>query len=114
MKKVFLIIMSTLPIGLGIFKIYAHVNSQWRLGYLDYLLAAGLILGGLFLFAQHISKLVLLSSVILIAFELYKALLDYLDYFDVFLAILATSYLSIPILRYIKKKGLKENKIPKT
>lgn len=102
MKTIFLIPISALPIVLGIFKIYAHFYSSWRFGYLDYLIAAGLILGGLFLFiAQPVSKAVVLASSILIAFELYKAVIDYYDHFDVFLAILAITYLIIPLLKSI-------------
>jgi hypothetical protein len=67
-----------------------------------------LILGGLFLFLNHISRIVVMTIFILIAFELYKAILDYFDHFDVFLAILAILYLSIPILINVKKKGLKD------
>jgi hypothetical protein len=89
------------PIGLGIMKVYLHFFSAWRLGFLDYLISLGLILGGLFLFYPPRSRIVLLASAILIAVELFKLASDYRDLFDVFLAMVAILYLSIPTLRYI-------------
>ncbi len=108
MKTVLLALISALPIGLGIIKIYAHVISKWRFGYLDYFLAAGLILGGIFILVyNHISKPVVLVSAILIVFELYKGILDYRDIFDVSLVTIATIYLSVSILMYFRKKSKK-------
>jgi hypothetical protein len=92
-------------IGLGIMKIYLHFFSTWRLGFLDYLVSLGLILGGLFLFYPPRSRIVLLASAILIAVELFKLASDYKDLFDVFLVIVAILYLSIPTLRYVHARS---------
>ncbi len=99
-KKIVLALMSAFPIGLGILKVYLHVISRWKLGLLDYVVAAGLIFGGLFLFSRKRPKVVVLISSILIIFEFFKAIVDYYDHFDVFIAVVAILYLSIPILRY--------------
>lgn len=100
-KTGLLVVAGLLPIALGVIKIYLHLISPWRSGYLDYLVAAGLILGGIFLLAQPSLKAALLPGVTLITIELYKAIVDYPDHFDLFLTILATIYLSIPILKHI-------------
>lgn len=96
-----LLCLSALPIGLGILKVYLHYNSHFRSELLDYLVAAGLILGGVFLFSQKSSKVILLISGSLIVVELFKAVVDYRDLYDLALTITAIIYLSIPLLRNI-------------
>jgi hypothetical protein len=100
-KTVLLAVMAALPIGLGILKIYSHLYSVYRLEPLDYIIAAGLILGGLFLFSKPRSNLISVISGCFIAFELFKAIIDYSDYYDLFIVTIAIFYLTIPILRYI-------------
>ena len=92
--------MAALPIGLGILKIYSHLYSVYRLDPLDYIVSAGLILGGLFLFSKPRSNVISVTSGSFIAFELFKAVFDYSDHFDLFIATVAIVYLTIPILRY--------------
>ena len=87
------------PIGLGLLKFYLHYNSAFRSGLLDYVVGAGAILGGLFLFAPKGSKVVLAISGPLIAVETLKAIVDYRDPFDVAFCAIAVIYLSIPLLR---------------
>jgi hypothetical protein len=100
-KTALLAVMASFPIGLGILKIYSHVYSVYRLGPLDYIVATGLILGGLFLFSKPHSNAISVTSGGFIAFELFKAIVDYFDYYDLFIATVAIVYLTIPILRYI-------------
>ena len=100
LRKVFLLFVAAPPISLGIAKFYSHLFSIWRLGYLDYLVAAGLVLSGLFLFAKPRSRVVLLASCVLIAVELLKATADYRDHYDLFITLIAVAYLSIPIIRF--------------
>ncbi len=50
---------------------------------------------------------VLLASVSFIVLELYKAISDHNDRFDVFLAIMAILYLSVPILRVLQARMAK-------
>ncbi len=104
-SKVYAIILSAMPIALGILKAYAHFYSPYRSGPLDYLVAAGLIVGGLLVHSQRNSKAILLASFVFIIIELYKASTDYSDYFDLFLTLLATLYLSVPIIRYFHAKN---------
>lgn len=96
-----LVCLSVLPIGLGILKLYLHYNSPFRSGLLDYLVAAGAILGGIFLFSRKPSKVILLISGSSIVVEVFKAIVDRRDLFDVSLATIAIIYLSVPLLRYI-------------
>ncbi len=96
--------LSVLPIGLGIIKLYSHYNSRFRSDPFDYLVAAGLILGGVFLFFRKPSKVILLISSSFIIVEVFKAIVDHGDLFDVMLAIVAIIYLSIPLLRYILER----------
>jgi hypothetical protein len=99
-KTVLLAVIAALPIGLGILKIYSHLNSSYRLEPLDYIVAAGLILGGLFLFSKPRSNVISVTSGCFIAFELFKAIVDYNDHYDLFITTVAIVYLSIPILMY--------------
>ncbi len=99
-----LLTLSLLPIGFGILKIYLHYYSVFRTGLLDYFVAAGAILGGLFWFSPKPSKMILLISGSLIIVEIYKAFVDYRDPMDVALAIAATIYLSVPLVRSILRK----------
>ncbi len=104
-KRVLLLLLAAPPIILGIIKLILHLNSVWRLGFLDYIVSLGLIAGGLFVFSRPRSKIALFASSILFSFELYKAAIDYRDHFDVFIAIVAMIYLTIPILSYIRAKS---------
>ncbi len=99
LKKALPVSFGIISILLGSLKIYQHIFSVWRFGYLDYLVGAGLILGGLFLILKSTLEVALVSSVF-IAFELYKLFLDYNDHWDAFLAILAISYLTITLVKY--------------
>ncbi len=94
------ILMSLLPIGLGIVKIYFHVISKYRLGVLDYLVAIGAIVGGLLLFAWRHSKVLLAISGFFFAVEVVKAAADYWDPFDFFLTAIAILFLVVPFLRF--------------
>ncbi len=94
------ILMSLLPIGLGIVKIYFHVISKYRLGVLDYLVAIGAIVGGLLLFAWRHSKVLLAISGFFFAVEVVKAAGDYWDPFDFFLTAIAILFLVVPFLRF--------------
>ncbi len=98
-KTLFLALIAAFPISLGIIKIYLHLLSHFRLGFLDYLIGLGLILGGLFLFLPPRLTILLISGG-LIAFELLKVIMDYRDHFDVFISLVAIVYLSIPLLRH--------------
>lgn len=88
-----------LAVALGVLKIGLHYFSVYRLGLLDYLVGLGAIFGGVFLFSKHPSKALLLVSGFFICVELYKAMVDYYDFLDVCLVILAIGYLIIPFLR---------------
>jgi hypothetical protein len=72
-------------IGLGLLKIYTHYNSVWRSGALDYIIAIGAVVGGLFLFAPKGSKVILSISFVFIIFEAFKLIIDYRDFHDVLL-----------------------------
>jgi hypothetical protein len=110
MNKIFVVVASSFPVALGILKIYLHIISPWRFGFLDYLVSIGLILGGLFLLVQPRLSVVLLVSSLLLSFELYKAIVDYSDHFDLFLSMTATVYLSLPFLQiYFKNFRLKDS-----
>ncbi len=100
-----ILMLSLLPIVFGILKIYLHYQSVFRSGLLDYFVAAGAIFGGIFLFFRNPPKTILLISGSLIIVEIYKAIVDYSDLFDVALAIIAIIYLSIPFLRYLLRTG---------
>lgn len=97
--------LSAVAIGLGIMKIYLHYDSRFRSGLLDYLVGVGAILGGIFLFSRKPSKVVLLISGSFIAVEVFKAIVDRHDLFDVSLASVAVIYLIIPLLRFILQHG---------
>ncbi len=107
MNKTYVIIASGFPITLGVLKIYLHIISPWRLGFLDYVVSIGLILGGLFLLVQPGLRVALLVSSLLLSFELYKAMIDYRDHFDLFLSMTATVYLTLPILQVYRNFRLK-------
>ena len=104
-KKVLLLLLAAPPIILGMLKLILHLNSVYRLGFLDYIVSLGLIAGGLFVFSRPRSMVALFASSILFSFELYKAAIDYRDHFDVFIAIVAMIYLTIPVLSYVKSKS---------
>ncbi len=110
MNKIFIVIASGFPVALGVLKVYLHIVSPWKFGFLDFLVSAGLILGGLFLFVQASSRVVLFVSSLFVSFELYKAVVDYRDHFDFFLAMTATVYLSIPFIQiFYRNFRLKDN-----
>lgn len=100
-----LVLLSLVPIVLGILKIYLHYRSRFRLEPLDYAIAVGAILAGLFLFAQRPSRAVLLVSGVFIAVEAFKAIVDWHDPFDVALTIIAIVYLVVPFVRYVRGRG---------
>jgi len=49
--RLLLRILAIVSIGFGFVKIFTHFNSVWRSGPLDYIVAIGAIVGGLFVFA---------------------------------------------------------------
>ncbi len=91
-------------VGLGILKLYLHLTSVWKFGFLDYLVAAGLVFGGFFLFLA-VDKLVLGISGFLLTFEFYKLFLDYRDHFDVFIVSISFLYLIVPFLRFFHSRS---------
>jgi hypothetical protein len=97
--RLLLWIIALFSIGLGLLKIYTHYNSVWRSGPLDYLVAIGAVVGGLFLFAPKGSKGVLAINCVFLVFEVYKAIIDYQDFHDVLLCSVAIVCLLIPIIR---------------
>ncbi len=107
---ILLAFLSLLPIALGILKFYSHYNSVFRSELLDYLVAAGAILGGLFLLFRRISKRTLLVCGSFIAIEAFKAIIDRHDFYDVTLTIIAIIYLTIPFLRYSRHLTQAEHK----
>ena len=96
-------ILAIVSIGFGFVKIFTHFNSVWRSGPLDYIVAIGAIVGGLFVFAPNRSKVILATSCALTVIEVYKAIIDYRDFHDVLLCIIAITCLIIPIIRYSLK-----------
>ncbi len=98
----YLVFLSILPIGVGILKACLHYNSVFRSGLLDYFVAAGAILGGVFLFSLKPSKVILLISGSYIVVELSKAIIDYRDPVDVAIAVFAVICLSVPFLRHVR------------
>ncbi len=99
-RRISLAVLSAFPIGLGLLKLYSHLNSVWRFSPLDYLVSAGLVLGGLFLFSKSRSRATLAISSIFLVVEFLKAIIDYSDTFDLFITVMAIVYLCLPFLRY--------------
>ncbi len=95
-------------IGLGILKLYLHIQSKWRFGVYDYLFATGAIIGGLFLiFYAKRSSLIALTSAVFVAIEAYKCIADYRDHFDLLIAGISIIYLAFPILLYVRRSRFK-------
>ncbi len=92
-------------LALGFLKLFFHFYSAFRFAWLDYVVAAGLIFGGVSLFATARSKTILAVSMALVFFELLKAIEDYHDRFDVLITIGAIAYLSTYILRFIRSSA---------
>ncbi len=102
-KTTFLLAIASLPpIALGATKLYLHINSPYRLESLDYFVSAGLILSGILLLLPPHSKILLFVTVFLIGAELFKAMTDYCDSFDLSIALIAIFYLGISLLRYYR------------
>ena len=101
--RLLLAITAIVSIELGILKIFTHYNSIWRSGPLDYIIAIGAIVGGLFVYASKGSKVILAINYVFLAFEAYKAIIDYRDFRDVLLCVIAIICLIIPIIRYSLK-----------
>jgi hypothetical protein len=96
---------SVLPIGLGISKIFLHYFSVYRLQSLDYMVGVGAILSGLFFLTHSYLKPVLIASGFLISVGLLKAVIDYFDPFDFFVAMESIAYLLVPFFRYFESKS---------
>ncbi len=93
-----------IPIILGSYKIYQHIFSPWRWGYLDYFLGIGLIIGGFLVIAGSYKMPILLVSGFLVVFEIYKMVLDRRDSYDLFLAAMAIMYLAVPYFNLYRAK----------
>ncbi len=102
--KLVVVSIGIVPIILGSYKIYQHVFSPWRWGYLDYLLGIGLIVGGLLVIAKSYTVPVLLVCGFLVVFEIYKLVLDRRDSYDLFLAVMAIMYLVVPYFNLYRAK----------
>jgi hypothetical protein len=97
-----LVIFAIVSIGLGFLKIYTHYYSIFRSGPLDYIIAVGAIIGGLFVLTKRVSFVISLVCVSFLGFEIFKAIVDFLDFRDVFLCAIAIICLIIPIIRFSK------------
>jgi hypothetical protein len=97
-----LTITAIVSIAIGFLKIYTHYNSIFRSDPLDYIVAIGAIVGGLLVFTQKVSFVISLVCVSFLGFEVLKAIVDFLDFRDVFLCTIAIICLIIPIIRYSK------------
>ena len=98
-RQLHLWIVGLFSLGLGLLKIYTHYYSIWRSGALDYIVAVGAVVGGLFLFAPKGSKAVMAVNCFFIFFEAYKLIIDFRDLHDVLLCGTAIVCLFIPIVR---------------
>jgi len=92
-------------IALGFLKIYSHYYSIYRVGPIDYIIAIGAIVGGLLVISQRFSDVISVICISFFTFELFKAIIDYRDINDVFLSVIASFCLIIPIVRYSKIKS---------
>jgi hypothetical protein len=97
-----LAIIAVASIALGFLKIYSHYYSIYRIGPIDYIIAIGAIVGGLLVITQKFSYVISVVCIGFFTFEVFKALIDYRDFNDVFLCIIASFCLIIPIVRYSK------------
>ena len=93
---------ATVSIATGFLKIYTHYNSIFRSGPLDYIIAIGAIVGGLIVFTQKTSFVISLVCIAFLSFEVFKAIIDFLDFRDVLLCTIAIICIIIPIIRYSK------------
>jgi hypothetical protein len=96
--RMLLLIIALFSIVLGFLKIFTHYNSVWRSGLLDYVVAIGAVLGGIFLIAPKGSKVFLTVNFAFIIFEAYKLAIDYHDFNDVLLCGTAIVCLFVPII----------------
>src|SRR5450759_776968 len=87
--RLLLAITAIVSIGLGLLKIFTHYNSIWRSELIDYIVAIGAIVGGLLVFMSKGSKLILTICYAFLVFEAYKAIIDFLDFRDVLLCVIA-------------------------
>lgn len=101
--RLLLAILAIFLMGFGLVKIFTHYNSVWRSGPLDYIVAIGAIVGGLFVLVPKVSKVILAATFAFIVIEVYKAIIDYHDFRDVLLCVIAIACLIIPIIRYLLK-----------
>ena len=99
-----LLITALVSIGLGFLKIYTHYYSIWRSGPLDYSIALGAIVGGLMVFVPKSSKVIFMVCIAFLTFEVFKAIIDFLDYRDVLICAIAIICLIIPVIRYSSKQ----------
>jgi hypothetical protein len=98
-------IIALASIALGFLKIYTHYYSIYRVGPIDYIIAIGAIVGGLLVITQKFSDIISVVCISFFTFEVFKALIDYRDINDVFLCVIASFCLIIPIIRYSKIKN---------
>jgi hypothetical protein len=97
-----LAIIAVASIAMGFLKIYTHYYSIYRVGPLDYIIAIGIIVGGLLVISQKASAVISVVCIGFFTFEVIKALIDYRDINDVVLCATAIFCLIIPIIRYGK------------
>ena len=97
-------ITAIVSIGLGFLKMYTHYYSIWRSGPLDYIIAIGAIVGGLVVFMPKVSNVISVICCAFLIFEGYKAIIDFFDFRDVLLCIIAIICLIIPLIRYSLKR----------
>ncbi len=103
--------LSSVPIGLGVLKVYLHYTSPFRYGAFDYFVAAGAVLGGVFLLFQKPLKAILPISFFFIIVEALKAVVDHHDPYDVIFTIIAISFLSIPFWRLLASTRAREESL---
>ncbi len=108
-----LAITALVSIVLGFLKIYLHYNSVFRVGPLDYVVGVGAIFGGFMVFTGRKTIVVFTVCTAFLALELLKVTVDFFDFGDVFLCILAIICLLIPIVRYVKINKNRKSRVNK-
>ncbi len=103
--RLLLTIVAVASIADGFLKIYTHYNSIFRVGPIDYIVAIGAIVGGLLVITQKVSNVISVVCISFLTFEIFKAIIDYRDFNDVFLCTIAIICLIIPLVRYHETKS---------
>ena len=97
-----LLIIAIVSIVIGFLKIYTHYNSIFRPDPLDYIVAVGAIVGGLLVLKPKVSNTISIACIAFLTFEVFKAIVDFLDFGDVLFCAIAIICLIIPIIRFSK------------